>query len=101
MRLGTLPLALPPAGEAHGRPQLPRLRLLAARNIEGLAKARFRLRLGSRCWVMGAAIFGRVLTGLGLACDWPGTCFGLKHKRPFESIQLRLPPTFPALVDES
>src|SRR5919108_3471486 len=39
----TLALALPQPCEAHGGPQLPRLRLLAAGNVEGLTKAGFRL----------------------------------------------------------
>ena len=69
-----------------------------AGHVEGLAKARFCLRLRARCRVRDAGLFGRVLTGLGLAWDWPGTCLGLQRQRPFESIQLRLPPTFPAVV---
>src|SRR5262252_4298441 len=43
VRLAALPLALPQPSQAQGRPQLPRLRLLAAGNGEGLLEAGFRL----------------------------------------------------------
>src|SRR5262249_17455526 len=42
---GTLLLALPQPGEAHGRSQFQGLRLLAAGNGKGVAKTGFRLRV--------------------------------------------------------
>ena len=66
---GALTLALPQAAEAHRGPQLQRFRLLAAGDVQGLAKTGFRLSL--------------VCVSL------------LQQYLPLEPIQLRLPPTLP------
>src|SRR5712692_9994604 len=76
-----LALLLPEASEAHHGSQLQGLGTLAAGNLDGLVKTgfSFRLRLGARCWALGAGVFGLVLTCLELARDlsWTETLAAL------------------------
>jgi len=61
---------------------------LPLRDLNGLQKTLFSFLLD----------FGLALTCFGLACDLPWTCLGLKRKRSFQPIQLRLVVPLPSFV---